>query len=123
MCIRDRNKNVEAISSVNFSKLMIMIEGKKLSSRAAKDILVMMLNEDSNPEIIAEKNGLLQKSDEGEIKKIVAEIVSKNPSVVEDYKKGKDAALQFLVGQGMKATRGSANPELLKKILIEMINA
>ena len=100
-----------------------MIEGKKLSSRAAKDILVMMLNEDSDPEIIAEKNGLLQKSDEGEIKKIVAEIVSKNPSVAEDYKKGKDAALQFLVGQGMKSTRGSANPELLKKILIEMINA
>jgi len=121
--LKKEGKEIEIIDAKNFAKLMNMIETGKLSSRGAKDTLVLLLKENSDPEIVAEKNGLIQKSDEGEIKKIVQEIVSKNSTVVEDYKKGKAVALQFLVGQGMKATKGSANPELLKKILLEVINA
>jgi aspartyl-tRNA(Asn)/glutamyl-tRNA(Gln) amidotransferase subunit B len=121
--LKKDNKKVETIDEKNFSKLMAMIEAKKLSSRGAKDTLALLMNENSDPEILAEKNNLIQKSDEGEIKKIVVEIVSKNTSVVEDYKKGKEAALQYLVGQGMKITKGSANPELLKKLILEVINA
>jgi aspartyl-tRNA(Asn)/glutamyl-tRNA(Gln) amidotransferase subunit B len=48
-------------------------------------------------------------------------MVKANPNVVEDYKKGKQAALMFFVGQGMKVTKGSANPEVLKKIILEVI--
>jgi aspartyl-tRNA(Asn)/glutamyl-tRNA(Gln) amidotransferase subunit B len=81
-----------------------------------------MLNDQSNPELIAEKNGFIQKNDEGEIIKIVTDIVNKNLSVVSDYKNGKQAALQFLVGQGMKLTKGSANPEILKQLLLKIIN-
>ena len=114
-------KGGKEIEAKNFSKLVKMIKEGKLSSRGAKDTLALMVKVDGDPEIIADKNGLIQKSDEGEIKKIVEEIISKNASVVEDYKKGKEVALQFLVGQGMKATKGSANPELLKKIIIESI--
>ncbi len=121
--LKKEGREIGTIDAKNFSKLMTMIDTGKLSSRGAKDTLVLMMNENSDPEIIAEKNGLIQKSDEGEIKKIVIEIVSKNTSVVDDFKKGKAVALQFLVGQGMKATKGSANPELLKKILLEVINA
>lgn len=119
--LKKEGKSIEIIDTKNFAKLMKMIDERKLSSRGAKDTLALMVANDGNPEIIAEKNGLIQKSDEGEIKKIVEEIISKNTSVVEDYKKGKEVALQFLVGQGMKATKGSANPELLKKILLEII--
>jgi aspartyl-tRNA(Asn)/glutamyl-tRNA(Gln) amidotransferase subunit B len=121
--LKKDNKKIETIDAKNFSKLMAMVETKKLSSRGAKDTLVLLMSENSDPEILAEKNGLIQKSDEGEIKKIVVEIVSKNTSVVEDYKKGKEAALQYLVGQGMKITKGSANPELLRKLILEVINA
>lgn len=121
--LKKENKNIDCIDTKNFSKLMKMIDEKVLSSRGAKDTLVLMMNENIDPEILAEKNGLLQKSNEDELKKIVIEIVSNNPSVVNDYKKGKSVALQFLVGQGMKVTKGSANPEVLKKILLEVINA
>jgi aspartyl-tRNA(Asn)/glutamyl-tRNA(Gln) amidotransferase subunit B len=105
---------------------MVMISEGKLSSRGAKDTLALMLTgangtSGANPETIAEENGFIQKNDEGEIKKVVAEIVAANPTVVEDYKKGKVAALQFFVGQGMKATKGSANPELLKKIILDLL--
>ena len=42
-------------------------------------------------------------------------------AIVADYKAGKEVALQFFVGQGMKATHGSANPEMLKKLIVEII--
>ncbi len=120
---RDPEKTISLISPNNFAILIKMIEDKKLSSRGAKDLLVYLLKENTDPEKLAAKHGLIQKSDEGEIKKIVEEILKANPTVVDDYKKGKVAALQFLVGQGMKATKGSANPELLKQIILLILGA
>ncbi len=120
--IKKENKNLNSVSTDNFSKLMIMIDEKKLSSRGAKDTLQIMLNDQTGPESIAEKNGFIQKNDESEIINIVTDIVNKNPSVVSDYKNGKEVALQFLVGQGMKLTKGSANPEILKQLLLKIIN-
>lgn len=119
--IKKENAKLNSVSEINFEKLMTMIEGKKLSSRGAKDILSLMIKNNIDPEKIAIENDLIQKSDEGEIKKIIEKIIIENPNVVEDYKKGKVAALQFFVGQGMKATKGSANPELLKNIALEII--
>ncbi len=119
--LKKESKPIDSVSPKNFSKLLTMIDEKKISSRGAKDILVLLVEEDSDPEKLAEVHGLMQKSDEGELKKIVEEIVKVNPNVVEDYKKGKSAALMFFVGQGMKVTKGSANPEVLKKIIVEVI--
>ncbi|HEY4494525.1 MAG TPA: Asp-tRNA(Asn)/Glu-tRNA(Gln) amidotransferase subunit GatB [Candidatus Paceibacterota bacterium] len=118
---KDVEKKIKNISPDNFSKLMDMINGGKISSRGAKDILVYLMNEDTDPMILGERHGLMQKSDEGEIKRIAEEIIKNNPTVVDDYKKGKIAALQFLLGQGMKVTKGSVNPEVFKKIILEML--
>lgn len=118
---KEVEKSIGNISPKNFTKLLTMIHDKKISSRGAKNILALLVAKDADPEKVAEVHGLIQKSDEGEIKKIVEEIIKANESVVEDYKAGKAQALMFLVGQGMKATKGSANPELLKKIILEMI--
>ncbi len=119
--IKKENRDINTITPENFRKLMSMISKGVVSSRGAKDTLAIMLNDSSDPESIAEKNGLVQKNDEGEIKKIVEDIVAKNQTVVGEYKAGKESVLQFLVGQGMKATKGSANPELLKKLILESI--
>lgn len=118
---KDVQKDIKTISCENFAKLISMIDEGKLSSRGAKDTLIIMLEKNTDPESIANENGFIQKNDEGEIKKIVESIVVSNKSVVEDYKNGKVVALQFLVGQGMKLTKGSANPEVLKKIILELI--
>ncbi len=48
-------------------------------------------------------------------------IIEKNPKAVEDYKKGKAASLQFLIGQIMQKTKGRANPEELRKLLTEAL--
>jgi aspartyl-tRNA(Asn)/glutamyl-tRNA(Gln) amidotransferase subunit B len=119
--IKKEGKKIDTISPDKFRKLMTMVLNRIVSSRGAKDTLAIMLNDNSDPESIAEKNGLIQKNDEGEIKKIVEDIVGKNQGVVAEYKAGKESVLQFLVGQGMKATKGSANPEMLKKLILEAI--
>ena len=105
-----------------FAKLVSLIEAKTLSSRGAKDVLAIMFEKGGDPEAIANENGLVQKSDEGAMKKIAEELVAEHPAVVADYKKGKVAMLQFLIGQGMKKSKGSANPELLKAALVALMS-
>lgn len=112
---------INSIPSSSFAKLISMIVANTISSRGAKDILGFMYTQGGDPENIANEKGLIQKNDEGEIKKVVSEIIDANKNVVDDYKNGKMAALQFLIGQGMKATKGGANPELLKKIITEIL--
>ncbi len=109
------------ISAENFAQLMSMIHKNEISSRGAKDILSEMYERGGVPSEIAEEKNLFQKSDEGELKEIIAKIIKENEKVVTEYKNGKEASLQFLIGQGMKATQGSANPEVLKKLFIENI--
>ncbi len=117
----DIEGRIENISPQTFSKLIDMIVLNKVSSRGAKDLLALLYINDTDPEALANEKGLIQKSDEGEIKKVVADIIDSNPNVVTDYKNGKVSALQYIVGQGMKATKGSANPEVLRKIIEEML--
>ena len=109
-------------SDKNFAKIIKMVADGKLSSRAAKDLIERLMKQDFNPEEIAEKEGLLQKSDEGELKTIIEKLVGDNPKVVADYKAGKEASLQFFVGQVMKITKGSANPAIIKKVLLSVLS-
>ncbi|MFA6158919.1 MAG: Asp-tRNA(Asn)/Glu-tRNA(Gln) amidotransferase subunit GatB [Candidatus Paceibacterota bacterium] len=105
-----------------FSTLVKMIEKKDVSSRGAKDILAIMFEEGGSPEKIADEKGLMQKSDEGAIKKIAEEVIAENAAAIEEYKKGKQASLMFLVGQGMKKSKGSANPEMLRATLLSLLS-
>jgi len=109
------------ITPVIFGKLMGKIETSVINSTAAQVVLEEMVKTGADPErIIAEKN-LVQLDDEGEIENIVKKIVEENPEPSGAYKAGKKNALQFLVGQVMKATKGRVNPQtaadLLKKYL------
>lgn len=110
------------INDENFSKLIQMILENKISSRGAKDILTIMYAEGGSPEMIAESRGLLQKSDEGELTHIVQKIIDDNKSVADEYRAGKVASLQFFIGQVMRTTKGSANPQIIKNILIKLLD-
>lgn len=109
------------LTSENFGELMSIIANGKINSTAAQIILSEMIQTGASPEnIIAEKN-LAQISDVGEIENIVKDVIMANPDPVGDFKSGKQNALQFLVGQVMKASRGAVHPqkaaELLEKYL------
>ncbi len=102
-------------------ELVELISAGEISSRGAKDILVVLATDGGSPRAIAEAKGLFQKSDEGEILKIVEQVIAENETVVADYKAGNEKSLQFLVGQGMKLSKGSANPGVLLKMLKEKL--
>ncbi len=105
------------LSSASIAELVGLINEGSLSSRGAKDVLAIMYTDGGSPRMLAEKNGLIQKNDEGHLKEIIQKIIIANPKVVADYKAGKAVALQFLIGQCMKETKGSANPEVLRALL------
>jgi aspartyl-tRNA(Asn)/glutamyl-tRNA(Gln) amidotransferase subunit B len=76
-----------------------------------------MFNTGFDPEKIIEEQGLSQINDEKEIENAVKEVISQNPNVLEDYKAGKQNAMQFFIGQTMAKTKGKANPQIVREIL------
>jgi len=116
------------IPTGEFAEVIHMLERGEISSRGAKDVLkivseeTVFLKDDVSVRTIIESHGLFQKSDTEELKKIAKQIIDANQKAVEEYKKGKQASLQFLVGQAMKETKGSANPSLLKSIFEKLLN-
>jgi aspartyl-tRNA(Asn)/glutamyl-tRNA(Gln) amidotransferase subunit B len=105
------------ITPENFAEFIGLIHSGEISSKIAKQVLEEMFNTGADPSHIIEEKGLVQITDSSEIEKIVKEVFEKNPKAVEDFKKGKENALQFLVGQVMTASRGKASPGLVDKIL------
>ena len=110
------------IKPKDFARVIQMINANELSSRGAKDLLRLLTLSEGDPRGIAEKHNLLQKSNEDELVVVITQIIKEYPDVVLDYKSGKSQALQFLLGQGMRATKGSANPNILKKLLETELN-
>ena len=109
------------IEPENFSELIKMIYKKEITSRVAKDVLRHMVEQGGDPSTIVEEKGLKQVSDSGALEEAARKVILNNPKTVEDYKKGKAQALQFLVGQMMKETKGAANPEIIREILARLI--
>ncbi len=105
------------ITPENFAEFIKMIYKNEISSKVAKMVLAHMFNTGDDPSDIVDENNWRQMQDDGQLEKIVQEVISKNPKAVGDYKAGQQNALQFLAGQVMAATRGTANPKLVQEIL------
>jgi len=116
------DSNEFKITEENFAELIGMLIEKKISSPAAKALLVNMFKTGGDPSHMLKAQGLTQVSDMGEIETIAKEIVASNPKAVEDFGKGKENALQFLVGQMMAKTKGAVNPETAREILQKQLS-
>ncbi|MDO8470689.1 MAG: Asp-tRNA(Asn)/Glu-tRNA(Gln) amidotransferase subunit GatB [bacterium] len=113
------------ITAEDFSELIVLIQKGTISSAIAKKVLAEMFATGKDPDHVIEDLGLSLISDQGEIERIAREVISKNPKALEDFKKGKENSLQFLLGQMMGASKGKVQPEIalevLKKLLTESI--
>lgn len=109
------------IDPENFADLIELVYTKQISSRSAKDVLKRMMETGLDPADIVKDEGLAQVSDEGRLQEVAKQIIAANPAAVADYKKGKENALQFLVGKAMAQLKGAGNPEALKKLFKELI--
>lgn len=107
------------ITPENFAELIKMVVKKEISSRVAKDVLLKMLRHtgEPDPSVIVQEEGLAQIGDESVLAEAIQKVIEENPKAVEDFKNGKENALQFLAGQVMKATRGSADPAMVQELL------
>ena len=104
------------------STFVKLIEDGVITSKAAKDLFPRIWSgEVTDPAAFVEREGLGQVSDRESIRRFVDEVVAANPDIVADIRKGKDRAMQFLLGQVMKASRGKANPTLVGDLLREAI--
>ena len=103
------------------SKLMQYIDNGKISSKQAKDILnELWTSAHGIDEIIKNKN-IEQISDEAALREISLKILDNFPKEVQDYNNGKDKLMGFFVGQIMKETKGKANPKILNKIILNLL--
>ena len=110
------------IKPKQFADLIILILENKISSRIAKDVLKEMFSSGLTPRQIIQKKCLSQISDEAIIRKTLEEVITENPAALQDYKKGKANALQFLIGQAMKKLKGQANPDILRKLFEDFLS-
>ncbi len=109
------------LSPVSFVQLMILLEKGKISSRVAKDILQEMIVRGGEAESIVRERGLEKVTAPEQLLPLIQEVIKENPKAVEDYKKGKENAIKFLVGQGMAKTKGSADPKVLEKLIQKIL--
>lgn len=107
------------ISPENLAELVNLIEKGEISSRVAKDVMSEMFKTGADPSNIIKEKDLGQISDEGEIADVIKEIIKENEKAVADYKKGKETAVKFLVGQAMTKLRGRGNPSRLEELFKE----
>ncbi len=121
--MREMNFTIEEIKIApeNSADLTTLIISGGISSSSAKYILREMAETGLNPRQIIEEKNLTQISDDDIIKQTIQVVIKDNPKAIEDYKKGKENALQFLIGQAMAKLKGRGNPEILRKILKETI--
>lgn len=116
----ERDTEIQAyipISTPRFGKIMTMIGENKISSRSAKDLLLLTISEDKEPEELAKTHNLFQSTSSTDLAPLIEKLIAENSSVVTDLQNGKAAALEFLVGQGMKALRGAADPAILRSLI------
>jgi len=109
------------ITPENFGEFITLIYERKISSKIGKIVLAEMFKTGADPSHVIEEKGLVQIEDTGEIEGLAKEIISKNPKPVEDYDKGKETALQFLIGQLMKKSKGRVNPQMANEILRKLL--
>ena len=107
------------ISPENFAEFTILVFKGDINSKIAKIVLKDMYDWGSDPSHVIESKGLKQIDDEEEIKRIIKEVLDCNDSAVMDYKKGKLASFQFLIGQIMAKSKGKIKPDKAREALSE----
>jgi aspartyl-tRNA(Asn)/glutamyl-tRNA(Gln) amidotransferase subunit B len=114
----DRPIERSPISPARLAELLARLVDDTISNKAAKNVFdVLWSSPEKTANDVINELGLKQISDAGEIEKLVDEAIAAGAKQVADYRAGKEKALQSLVGQVMKASRGKANPAQVNEIL------
>jgi aspartyl-tRNA(Asn)/glutamyl-tRNA(Gln) amidotransferase subunit B len=119
--LQEGKHSLSKITAENYAEFVDLIDKGEISSSAAQAVLAEMFKTGADPSHIVADKGLKQLSDKSELDSVIQQILDDNPQSVKDYLSGKEQALQFLIGQVMKATKGQANPQVVGPMLKEKI--
>ena len=106
-------------------EMIALIEESVISGKIGKEILPRLIDgeaEEMGVQAFVQANGLIQISDESALAEIVQTVFDANPSQLTDYRNGKTKLKGFFVGQVMKESGGRANPALLQKVLMKLLD-
>ena len=109
------------ITPTHLAGMLELINKGVISGKIARTVFEEMFNTGKIADVVVKEKGLVQIADEGELVKIVEQVIAENPGTAQDYRDGKQKSIGFLVGQVMKATKGKANPQLVNKLLVEKL--
>lgn len=122
-----RDMKIDSVLEENFKDLIVLLKDKEITDRVGVDVLRIMLDQIKNneecemPSDIVLRLGLSKGKDD-EFSEIIKTVVSANPQAVSDFHSGKGNALNFLVGQVMRETKGRADPKSLNKLITDYIS-
>ncbi|WP_375725188.1 Asp-tRNA(Asn)/Glu-tRNA(Gln) amidotransferase subunit GatB [Arcobacter sp. KX21116] len=105
------------VDAKKLATIVKKIEDDTISGKAAKEVLDYLMENDASVDDVIEKLGLKQVSDDGALLTMIDEILTNNQDKVEEYKAGKEKMFAFFVGQTMKASKGTANPQKVSELL------
>lgn len=124
--LKENNIDIDQfrLSPQDLSELILLVEKNKVSIRAAKEkIFPEMIRSQKKASTIMEEKGLSQISDETQLRELIHKVIGKNPKPLQQYLNGKTQVVGFFVGQVMKETRGTANPQLVNQILKKVLDS
>ena len=118
----DRSLDDLPFDGGGLGRLARLVADGGVSRRAAKDVLVRMVEEGGEPSALVEAMGLGKVTDEGALSSVVDEVLAAWPKKVEEHQDGKKNLIGLFVGEVMKATSGAADPQRVRQLLSERLD-
>ena len=118
---RDLELSASSLTPIRFAVLMKMLASGTIHANIARKVLELILDQDEDPEILVEREGLAGSNDQAELSQIIDQVVSDNPAATAQIQDGNTRAVGFLMGQVMKTTGGSADPKSVRSLLMEKL--
>ena len=109
------------VTPTGLAKLVDLVVEERISGSQAKDVLEKSFASGQQPAEIVEAEGVAQISDQGELERMIDEVIADNPKAVEDFRRGKESSVTWLIGQVMKRSAGRAKPALVRPLLLEKL--
>lgn len=105
------------VTPPRLAELLALAERGEINANAAKEVLARLFEDERAPADIVEEHGYRQLTDTAQLDALIDKVLAENPAAARDFRSGRTQALGFLVGQAMRASKGTADPKLLRQLL------
>ena len=113
--------DLRTVTPASLASLLKLVEARTINGPTAKELLEEIFAKGGDPDAIVKERGLAQVSDAGAVEALARQAIDANPKPAAEFRAGKKASLQFLVGQVMKLSKGKANPKLAAEALAKLL--